>query len=144
MPPARPAAADYEDLVSRQKELENEIRKVMGDVVGDVVVNDTDMNITPPLTAPAPPKHKKGEAVSLVDLPPVPDKTDTHWDYLLKEMQWLATDFTSERKRHQSSRRRISNGVRQHFKSQESRAKAAIVQAEAKRRKCKYPTETVK
>lgn len=50
----------------------------------------------------------------------------------------LATDFASERKRHQSSRRRLSNGVRQHFKTQESRAQAAIVQAEAKRRKRTY------
>ena len=94
MPPVKSSsAADYEDLVSRQRELEDEIRKVM---VGDVdTMNDAD-KLVPPLTAPAPPKHKKGQAVSIVDLPPVPDKTDTHWDYLLKEMQWCVW-YTSMR-----------------------------------------------
>lgn len=97
MPPPKSAAAaagDYEDLVARQRELEDEIRGAMGDVV---VGPD---NIIPPLTAPVPPKRKKGEAVSLVELPPVPEKTDTHWDYLLKEMQWYVMCSYSHRLRH--------------------------------------------
>lgn len=27
-----------------------------------------------------------------------PSRIKSHWDYLLEEMQWLATDFTQERK----------------------------------------------
>ena len=27
-----------------------------------------------------------------------PQRRKTHWDYLLEEMQWLATDFANERR----------------------------------------------
>ena len=27
-----------------------------------------------------------------------PSRTKTHWDYLLEEMNWLATDFANERR----------------------------------------------
>ena len=36
-------------------------------------------------------------------------KTDTHWDYLLKEMQWLAADFSGERKRHRAASKKLSS-----------------------------------
>ena len=47
----------------------------------------------------------------------------------------LSTDFTAERKRHAQSRRKLANGVRQYFKTRESRALAALTQAESKRRR---------
>ena len=47
----------------------------------------------------------------------------------------LSTDFTSERKRHFQSRRKLSNGVLQYFKTRSSRALAAWTQAESKRRR---------
>ncbi|KAL7565038.1 hypothetical protein ACA910_020749 [Epithemia clementina (nom. ined.)] len=62
-------------------------------------------------------------------------KTDTHWDFVMKEMQWLSTDFTAERKRHAQSRRKLANGVLQYFKTRKSRALAALTQAESKRRR---------
>ena len=34
-------------------------------------------------------------------VPTIP-KTDTHWDFVMKELAWLATDFQSERKRQTS------------------------------------------
>ena len=68
-------------------------------------------------------------------VPMVIQKIDTHWDYILKEMQWLSTDFTAERKRHAGSRRKLANGVKQFFHTKEARALTALTQAEGKRRK---------
>ena len=83
--PAR-ASVDVDALLQRQKQVKHDIRSLMGDVTATT-------EITPPLTAPVPIKRKKGQAVSLFELPPVPDKIDTHWDYLLKEMQWYVAWF---------------------------------------------------
>ena len=80
MPGPKPTAVDVDALVERQQAVEAQIRSLMTN-------NDNDTP-APPLTAPVAAKRKKGQAVSLMELPPVPDKTDTHWDYLLKEMQW--------------------------------------------------------
>lgn len=80
MPGPKPSAVDVDALVERQQAVEAQIRSLM-------TTNDNDAP-APPLTAPVAAKRKKGQAVSLTELPPVPDKTDTHWDYLLKEMQW--------------------------------------------------------
>ena len=82
MPGPKPSAADVDALVERQQAVEEQIRSLMR-------TNDNDNDApVPPLTAPVAAKRKKGQAVSLTELPPVTDKTDTHWDYLLKEMQW--------------------------------------------------------
>ena len=78
------AAAAADDLLARQKQVQDEIRRVMG--TSSTADDDTDRPT--PVTAPVAPKRKNGQAVSLVELPPIPNKTDTHWDYLLKEMQW--------------------------------------------------------
>lgn len=88
MPPGKPSTADHDDLVARQEELEQDLRQVMG---GAKNSDNPTSTPPPPLTAPVPPKRKPGQAVSLVELPPVPDKTDTHWDFLLKEMQWYVS-----------------------------------------------------
>ncbi|CAM9954640.1 unnamed protein product, partial [Ascophyllum nodosum] len=44
-----------------------------------------------------------------------------HWDFLLKEMMWMADDFQQERKRHMSSRRKQAKSVVQHFLGHEAR-----------------------
>ena len=43
---------------------------------------------------------RKGGVWSSRRLPKVqePARNKAHWDYLLEEMQWLATDFAQERK----------------------------------------------
>lgn len=53
--------------------------------------------------------RKKG-LWSLKRLPKVkePERTKTHWDYLLEEMQWLAVDFSAERKWKVTSARRCA------------------------------------
>ena len=57
----------------------------------------------------------KNQTVAAVVVPDsVIHKIDTHWDYVLKEMQWLATDFQAERKRHQSRRKKVHRGILQY------------------------------
>ena len=37
-----------------------------------------------------------------------PARSKAHWDYLLEEMQWLATDFAQERKWKKAGARKVS------------------------------------
>lgn len=48
----------------------------------------------------------------------VPERTDSHWDYLLKEMKWLSEDFEQERDRHLKSRRKVGKMVLTYFRQQ--------------------------
>ena len=126
-----PAAPKVDALVARQAEIQTELQDLWRR-------NNENSNygvVPVPLVPPAAPKRKIGEAISLVDLPPVAEKTDVHWDFLCKEMQWLATDFMAERKRHTTQRRRVAHSVIQHFSRQSARAQTALAQAQAKRRK---------
>ena len=65
------------------------------------------------------------------ELPIVPSaqKPNTcHWDYVLKEMEWLATDFQKERGRHSSNAKKITKGVETYSKTRDlKRAKKAKV-----------------
>ena len=61
--------------------------------------------------------------------------TDTHWDYLLKEMLWLSADFTSERKRQKSMAKKQASAVQLYFATQEQRAMKVALELEVKRRK---------
>jgi E1A-binding protein p400 len=67
--------------------------------------------------------------------PQILSKTDTHYDFLLKEMQWLAADFHAERKRHTTHRRKLASNMQQHFHSRESRRIRTLAEAELKRRR---------
>ena len=61
-----------------------------------------------------PSKRKKIPPLASVTEPIVPTfsrESDTHWDFLLKEMQWLAADFTTERQRHAVARKKLSGAV---------------------------------
>ena len=39
-----------------------------------------------------------------------PPRNKTHWDYLLEEAQWLATDFVQERRWKKAAARKVSLG----------------------------------
>lgn len=78
------------------------------------------------------PQPKKKRSSSTV---PYAEKTDTHQDFLLKEMQWLAADFSGERKRHLSMRRKLAAAVRGFHQSKETRRLRELADAELKRRK---------
>ena len=45
--------------------------------------------------------------------PTLPETTTTHWSFVLKELQWLATDYASERQRHQTARRKLKPSIPQ-------------------------------
>lgn len=82
-----------------------------------------------------PPPSKRRKTSSANAVVPVREKTDTHFDYLLKEMQWLSADFTAERKRHLSSRKKLANAIKQHHQSREARIVREFADAELKRRR---------
>jgi hypothetical protein len=62
-------------------------------------------------------------------------KTDTHWDFVMKEMMWLGVDFSAERKRQLSLAKKLAGGIRQYHKTKESRKLRELQEAELKRRK---------
>ena len=72
------------------------------------------------------------------DYPPVvpyEPKADVHWDYVVKEMMWLAADFQSERKTQTSAARKLAGAVRQFHRSKETRQIREMAEAELKRRR---------
>jgi protein required for attachment to host cells len=66
---------------------------------------------------------------------PYTPKTDTHWDFLMKEMMWLGADFQGERKRQLSLAKKLASSVKQYHKTKEARRLRELQQAETKRRK---------
>ena len=46
-----------------------------------------------------------------------------HWDFLLKEMMWLSTDFKTERGRHRMSSRKVATAARMYVENKEKRDK---------------------
>uniref|UniRef100_A0A1I8HXF3 Helicase domino n=1 Tax=Macrostomum lignano TaxID=282301 RepID=A0A1I8HXF3_9PLAT len=50
-----------------------------------------------------------------------PPRPKSHWDYLLEEMQWLATDFMQERKFRRVFSRKMCLMVQRHFREKEDR-----------------------
>ena len=66
---------------------------------------------------------------------PYEPKTDVHWDFVMKEMMWLSTDFQSERKTQLMSARKMSAAVKQFHKSKESRRIRQMAEMELGRRR---------
>ena len=66
---------------------------------------------------------------------PYEPRTDVHWDYVVKEMMWLAADFQSERKAQTSAGRKLAGAVRQFHRSRETRQIREMAEAELKRRR---------
>lgn len=77
----------------------------------------------------------KKPAPSLETSIPFTPKSDTHWDFLLKEMAWLAADFASERKRQLASGKKLAGGVEQYMKTKQLRRARELAEAEFKRRR---------
>lgn len=51
-----------------------------------------------------------------------PPRHKVHWDFLLEEMQWLATDFANERKWKKAAAKRCAKMVQKHFQEKEMAA----------------------
>lgn len=66
--------------------------------------------------------------------PTLPETTTTHWSFVLKELQWLATDYASERQRHQTARRKLKPSILSHFQRQEQRYQQELRKAAAQQR----------
>lgn len=136
---ARIADSSYDDLLERK-----------GEIAGRLAAIEIHEQ------APAPkrkfPKkgapHKKqrqtaqAAAAAVASQPPpgpplIPQitKTDTHWDFVMKEMMWLGVDFSAERKRQLSLAKKLAGGIRQYHKTKESRKLKELQEAELKRRK---------
>ena len=54
-----------------------------------------------------------------------PPRHKVHWDFLLEEMQWLATDFANERKWKKAAAKRCARMVQKHFQEKELAAQKA-------------------
>lgn len=82
------------------------------------------------------PRKKPGKQKnsSSCEIPYAP-KTDTHWDFVMKEMMWLGADFQGERKRQHSLAKKCASSVKQYHKTKETRRLRELQQAEMKRRK---------
>ena len=63
------------------------------------------------------------------------DKTDTHWDFLLKEMKWLAADFQAERKRHLGFSKKMAVSATVYCEGAAARELKSIQDAAIKQRK---------
>jgi HSA len=68
-------------------------------------------------------------------VPIVMEKSDTHWDYLLKEMQWLAADFMAERKRHVAGAKKCAAAAAAHGEGAAARETRALGAARQQQRK---------
>lgn len=85
--------------------------------------------ISPPKV---PLKQKKNVSEDTIPYSP---KSDTHWDFMLKEMMWLAADFQSERKRQLGSGKKVATAVKQFHATKEKRRVKELAEAELKRRR---------
>jgi hypothetical protein len=141
----------YPDLVSRQEYIDARLseialpvrktkptisapkkRKLQSALVATAANTTADTTATATATADT----KTDTATAVVPIVAAAVKTtDTHWDFLMKEMMWLATDFQAERKRHGQSRRRLCNGIRLVTKSKALKAARELTDAELRRRK---------
>jgi len=65
---------------------------------------------------------------------PIPPTKEAHWDYLLKELSWLATDFAAESARHKTLARRISHSILHYHATLASRTEKRITDDLAKRK----------
>ena len=63
------------------------------------------------------------------------DRSDTHWDFLLKEMKWLAADFQVERKRHLGFSKKMSVSAAVYCEGAVAREVKSIQDATMKQRK---------
>lgn len=63
-----------------------------------------------------------------------PARPKTHWDYLLDECSWMATDFEQERKWKLAGARKIAQAVQKYFREQQQRSDG-VEREETKRKR---------
>lgn len=121
------AKMPYQDLLARKDHIESRLDEI---------------SIDDPF-ASARQKKKKGisDSVTVIaksresELIPYEPKTDVHWDFVMKEMQWLSADFQSERKRQMSLAKKLAMSIGQFHASKEKRRLRLHAEMELKRRR---------
>ena len=58
--------------------------------------------------------------------PADPERRETHWDFLLKEMMWMATDFETERKRHGAMLKQRSKQIMGYWRHKENEERQKV------------------
>ncbi|XP_019852163.1 PREDICTED: helicase domino-like isoform X2 [Amphimedon queenslandica] len=64
-----------------------------------------------------------------------PSRIKTHWDYLLEEMNWLATDFANERRWKINTCKKLCRTVARHHQEQEQLTERAIKEEQLRLKK---------
>lgn len=82
-----------------------------------------------------PSKKRPRTTTDIYNTVPVILKTDTHWDFCMKEMMWLAADFQSERKRQLTMGKKLTTSIQGFHTSKETRWIRELAEAELKRRR---------
>lgn len=124
------AAMTFSELEDRREDIQKRLQQIS---IEEPVKKKT----------PKRPRPKGSDAASptppttAAEVPGVPfdAKTDTHWDFLMKEMMWLAADFQGERKRQHGLAKKAANGMKQFHKTKETRRVRQLAEAELKRRR---------
>jgi len=93
-------------------------------------ISNPTTNTSSTTTIPTDPPKPKPKPI-----PYTPKTTDTQWDYLLKEMQWLSADFQSERKRQVSLAKKQSYSIDKYHSTIEKRRIKSISDMELKRKR---------
>ena len=123
------AKTSYQDLVNRQDYIKTRL--------DEISIDDPFASVRQ--------KKKKGntlgDSTTVIDkskecdLVPYDPKTDVHWDFVMKEMQWLSTDFQSERKRQMSLAKKQSMSIGQFHANKEKRKLRLIAEMELRKRR---------
>ena len=66
---------------------------------------------------------------------PYDPKKDSHWDFVMKEMQWLSVDFQGERKRQTSLAKKQAGSIKLYHSTKEKRRIRAFAEMEHKKRR---------
>ncbi|CAB9516050.1 PHOTOPERIOD-INDEPENDENT EARLY FLOWERING 1 [Seminavis robusta] len=141
------AALPYQDLLDRQETIQERLQVIA--VVPIKAKKPTAANSNTHPKSPASSRSRSAKRKKTVkddteeQQPPPNDNqvpllektTDVHWDFTMKEMMWLATDFQGERKRQMSLAKKIAAAVRQYHKTRETRRLRELAEAELKRRR---------
>jgi E1A-binding protein p400 len=122
------ASQSYEDLIERKEEIKSRIQ--------EIEIEDPFAS-----TRSKKQKGKKGASTKAIVTTingsgvPYAPKQDVHWDFLMKEMQWLSTDFQSERKRQTSLAKKQASSIEKYHATKEKRRVRMLAELETKRRR---------
>jgi hypothetical protein len=114
-------ALPYASLLTRQTEVQSRLSSI-------TIQDSTPKQSSKPLSSNND-ASKDGNIITSIP------KTDTHWDFVMKELAWLATDFQSERKRQKSLAKKQALSIKQYHSTKEKRALRKIAELELKKRR---------